>query len=98
MGRGAQVQVVLVAAVRVQREAPGEIERPRGVPAAGDGAAAEVEQRAQPGAAVRRRRPRGLGRDAEEVFDERRYDPTTERIRPAIASTPGTIASSSSGL
>ncbi len=89
----AEVQVVLVAQMSAEREPPRAVGPGRSVAAAED-AAAVVEEAARSRAPWRARR-RG---DADELLDERRYSPTSDRMRAAMSSTPGRISSSSVGL
>ncbi len=94
-----QVEIVLVAQMGPQREAAGCVRRPAArLRLAACDAAAEVEQGPDDRGAERRRRLRSRLGGADEPVSERRYVPATERIRSAIASTLGMIASSSGGL
>ena len=71
MGHRAEVQVVLIAQVRAERECPGTVERPgRCRPRTTDHAPAEIEQRPASRMSQRRRR-RGGRCDAYELIRER---------------------------
>ena len=78
----AEMEVVLVPKVREQREPAGRASRPGGVGAGGRRhAPAEVEQGLDGGLSHRRRRTGSGRRRVNQLFDDRRYPSTTERIR-----------------
>ena len=92
------MEVVLVVQMRGERELCRPLERPLpGRLGTCTDARAPVEERARR-RPPQRRRLDGRRGGTDEIVGERRYVSSTDRIRPAIASTLGRIASSSDGL